>query len=195
MTLKRVSGAALVFVLMLSGSAVVSAADGPGWTYVEAGYLGVDVDNLQGTGNNWFAGGAFGWKSIHLIGQYSNGDAADNVERTDWRLGVGWHGLLGEKADLLAEVAWVDTEWKDKTAGGFGAISDDGYRLTVGARWRPIGLFEADGFVHYTDYDRGGSDTSYEIRAIINIWKVGIGAGYEVLDNASQYNAFARFTF
>ena len=77
----------------------------------------------------------------------------------------------------------------------FGKISDDGYRLVFGVRWRLIKFLELDGFVNYSDLSKFGSDTSYELRAIVDIWRVGIGAGYEKFDNSDQYNVFARFNF
>ena len=69
-----------------------------------------------------------------------------------------------------------------------------GWRATGGVRWQPIKLFEADGFVNYTDVG-SNSDLSYEARGIINIWRLGFGASYEWLDDATQWNAFVRFNF
>jgi len=195
MSVRRSVATAFALVLLVGLSAGAVQAAEPGWKYVEGGYLGVDVDSLEGSGDSWFVGGAFGGKFWHAIGQYANGDISDDLDRREFRLGAGWHGLLGEKADLLAEAYYVDSQVKGKSSSDFGKISDDGYRLVFGVRWRVIKFLELDGFVNYTDFSKGGSDSSYELRAIVNIWRVGIGAGYEKFDDFDQYNVFARFNF
>jgi len=192
---KFLRSAALGVATLALMSGMALAAEPP-WTYVEAGYLGVDVDDLEGSGDNVFVGGAFGGKMWHVIGQYSDGEIADGIDRRDWRLGVGWHGLLGESADLLAEAYYVDSSVTISPAPfNGGDLDDNGYRLTGGVRWRPLKLIEVDAFVNYTDLSDLGSETSYELRAIIYVWRIGIGAGYETFDDADQYNAFVRFNF
>lgn len=191
--LVRTALVSIVALVLVSG---VALAEGPKWTYVEAGYLGVNPDDLEGSGDNFFVGGAFGGKMWHVIGQYTDGDIADGIEQQDWRLGVGWHGLLGDRADLLAEAYYVDKSVTVTPAPFAGNdLDDNGYRLTGGVRWRPIGLVEVDGFIHYTDLSDAGDDTSYELRALLYVWRLGIGAGYEKFDDGDQYNAFVRFNF
>jgi hypothetical protein len=122
-----------------------------------------------------------------VTGRYVNGDYADNVSQTFWTFAAGWHGLLGEKGDIVAEATWNDTEIEN--------VGDNGYGLTGGVRWRPIKLFELDGFVHWTDYDNAGSTDSYEARGIFHVWRIGIGAAASFASEANEYNAFVRFNF
>jgi hypothetical protein len=182
----------LVFAALPVVTASPARAEGPVWRYVEAGYLNVDTEDLSESGDNYFLGGAFGLgKHFHIIGQWSNGELGPDVDLTTWRLGLGWHGLLGDKADVVGEAYYVD---QTVDAPGASSEGDNGYRLTAGVRWVPIKLFEADGFAHYTDVGEG-TDTSWEARGIINIWRLGFGASYEQLDNANQWNGFVRFNF
>ena len=74
------------------------------------------------------------------------------------------------------------------------SIDDTGYRVTGGVRWVPFKLLELDGFANYNDVT-DKSDTSWEGRAIINIWRLGFGADYEKFDTSDQWNAFVRFNF
>jgi hypothetical protein len=181
-------GKALLFVTLVALPASAALAEEPAWTYVEAGYLSIDPDNLSDSGDNWFAGGSVGFlKNFHVFGKYVDGDFSTNVEQTYWEFGAGWHGLLGDKADIVGEVSWVDGEVNNQ--------GDDGYQLTGGVRWLPVTMFELDGFINWADYDVAGSDTSYEVRAILNIWVMGFGASYEMADTADQWNVFARFNF
>src|SRR5262245_47340585 len=99
-------GKVLVFGLVLMAlSPLPARAEGPVWTYAEAGYLNVDVDNLSDSGDNYFLGASFGLKWFHVNGYLTKGDLGPDVEQELWRIGLGWHGLLGDRADLLAEAA------------------------------------------------------------------------------------------
>ena len=177
---------ALLVAIVVSLSCSVTLAAAPAWTYVEAGYLNVDPDNLD-SGDSWFAGGSLGFlKNFHANARYVDGDYSNNLDYTYWEFGGGWHGLLGEKADLVAEASWVDTE--------VSSSSDDGAGLTGGVRWKLLEFLELDGFVNWVDYD-SGSEESYEARAIFDVWRIGVGASAEFADSANQYNVFVRFNF
>ena len=91
-------------------------AEKPVYSYIEAGYNKVDLEDSSGVsedGNGVFGGVSFGFfKNFHAFGRYNT----DNTDNTDTDIdtltvGGGWHGLLGEKADLIGEVAWIDQEF------------------------------------------------------------------------------------
>ena len=171
----------------------------PGYSYIEVGYNEVDVDNLGSAsddGNGGYAGAGFGFlKHFHLFGRYdSNNTDTFDIDLNTWKLYGGWHGLLGEKADLIGEVGWINTEFK---VSGASNLDDGGYLARVGARWRPIKLFEIGGWISYQDQDLGTVDANnaYEVNAILNLWRFGIGQAAEVREDIETYNAFARFNF
>lgn len=179
-------------LVVLALSSLPARAEGPIWRYVEAGYLNVDTDDLEDSGDNYFVGAAFNLgKRFHLIGQYTDGELGPDVDLSSFRVGFGWHGLLGDRADVVGEGYYVD---QTVDAPGIPSQDDNGYRLTAGLRWAPIGLFEGDAFVHFTDVG-DESDTSWELRGILFIWRLGFGASMEQLDDAEQWNAFVRFNF
>jgi len=178
--------AAMVGLMVLAGSTAFAQA--PNYGYIEGGYLNVDPDNFDDSGNAWYAEGSMGlFRNFHVYGRYLSGDYADNVDLSLWKFGAGWHGALGEKGDIVADVTWTDQEIENE--------SDDGVGVTAGVRWRFIKWFEADGFVHWTDYGDAGSTDSYEARAIFDFWRIGIGAAAELSSDDTRYNAFVRFNF
>jgi len=93
----------------------------------------------------------------------------------------------------VAEAAYLDAE-----AGSF---SDSGYLARVGARWRLIKILEVGGFVRYDDpgdLDGDGEnedDEVYELNAMVYVWRIVVGLGYETQSDVDTYNLFARFTF
>ena len=185
--MKRLIRTAGVLVLMaLACSAAV--AQEPGYGYIEGGYLQVDPDDFSGSGDNWYLLGSMGFlKHFHASAKYVSGDYADNVDLSIWQFAAGWHGLLGEKADVVAEATWTDQEIDND--------SDDGAGLTAGVRWRMVKMFELDGFAHWTDFGDAGSQDSYEARAIIDIWRIGLGGAATFSSEDTQYSAFLRFNF
>jgi hypothetical protein len=176
-----------ILVLMALASSVAHA-QAPGYGYIEGGYLNVNPDNFSGSGDSWYGEASMGlFKNFHLSGRYLSGNYADNVDLSLWRFAAGWHGMLGEKGDVVAEATWTNQEVDNE--------SDDGVGITGGVRWRFIKMFELDGFVHWTDYGTAGSTDSYEVRAIVDVWRLGLGAAYEMSSDDNRYNAFVRFNF
>ncbi len=174
----------VAITVALSGSITLAAA--PQWGYVEAGYLNVDPDNAD-SGDSYFIGGSFPFlKSLHANARYIDGDYSDNVDFTYWQFRAGWHGALGEKADLVGEVGWTDAE--------VGSSSDDGLTLTAGVRWKVLEFLELDGFANWVDYE-SDSEADYELRGIFDVWKIGVGVSADLGDSADQYSVFVRFNF
>lgn len=178
-----------VFVLVVAvsfGTAAQAAA--PVYSYVEAGYNDIDIDELEPT-DGGFIGGGFGGKSWHAFAQY-NDSSGDFVDVTQWWLGAGWHGGLGEKADIVAEAAYIDTDLG-------GADSESGYMVRAGVKWRLIKLLELSGFYKYQDLGFDGFDTQdgFDLDAVLYIWRIGIGLGYESLSDVETFNAYVRFVF
>jgi hypothetical protein len=180
----KVAAACVVFV---AASMVAQAAEPP-WTFVEGGYLVNDPDiSGSDTGDNWFLGGSFGAKSFHVFAEYVQGDFVDGVDNANWKLGAGWHGLLGEPADLVADVVYLKND---------DPFDDSGWGASFGVRWRIIKLFEVAGFANYVDFSDLDSDTTGELQALLYVWRIGIGAKWEGGgDLADQYAAFIRFNF
>ena len=172
----------------------------PGYSFVEVGYNEIDVDGLgsgsgfSDEGSGGYAAAQFGFlKRFHVFGRYdsNNTDTAD-ADLNRATLGGGWHGMLGEKADLTVDVAWVDQEFDPSGSPGF---DDSGYFGRVGASWRPIKLFEVGGWVRYQDVGDFDSGTVVDANAILNLWRIGIGLAAEVESDIETYSAFARFNF
>jgi hypothetical protein len=198
-TLTRTMRVATWLVAAIVVSMPALAQDpGPAWSYLEAGFNNVDlenlddiedideIDNLNDDGDGWFAGGVFEvGESFHVFGRFSDAETNDNdLDFTNWFAGGGWHGALGDKADLLGEAAYTDYE--------LGEVSESGWFGRAGIRWRPIKFFEAGGFVRYEDVFEE-AETVLEANAMVYIWRIAAGVAWESQDNIEQYNVFARF--
>ena len=100
--------------------------------------------------------------------------------------------MLGEKADLIGEVAWIDQEFDPP---GPSKIDDNGYFARVGVRWRPIKLVEIGGWIRYQDVGDFDDEEVYEANAILHLWRIGIGLAIETQDDIDTYSGFVRLNF
>jgi len=167
---------AILLTAMILLAPLPALAQSPHYTFVEAGWLQVDPDGSSSSEDGWFAGGSVGFANFQFFAEY--GDLSDAEV---WQAGGGWHGLLGDRADVVAEAAFVDLD------------SEDGVKVTGGVRWMLLERLEVNGFVNYLDVG-DSDDTSIEINGIWNFAKrLAVGAGYEAGDELNWIRAFVRF--
>jgi len=169
----------------------------PYYTYVEGGYIGVNPDagdELLDSGKGWFIGTSWRMQQFHTFLEYrdSSIDTAlgEAVDQTQWLLGGGWHGLLGNPADLVVELGYINSDFNLSFVSG----GDSGYFVNGGVRWRIVRPFELDAFARYVDLGgERGSEVLYRLDAIVFIGSFGIGASYQKADLTDSYDLYLRF--
>ena len=172
-------------LLMIAAPCLSFAEEAPKWGYIEGGYTDFDPDGGL-SDDGWFAGASINFlKNFHIVAEYN-----DVGDYTLWNAGFGWHGMLGDPADIFAEVVWNDVKVDSSN------FSDDGYGFSAGIRWKLIKWFELKGQANWNDYDQGDSDTLFEAGALFLFLndRLGIGATYETGD-ADTMRGFVRFNF
>ena len=179
-----------VLAILCSGGLAVAQSDKepPKWGYVQAGYIDFNPD-AGVSDDGWYGGASFGFlKNFHVFAEYD-----DVGDYTFWNAGAGWHGLLGDPADLYAQVKWNDV----KVDSASGSVSDDGYEIGAGVRWKLIKWLEVQGEVNWADYDQSGDDVGGKVGVLFTFLgdKLGAGASYELVNDADQARAFVRWNF
>ena len=157
----------------------------PKWSYFEGGYIDFNAED-DFSDDGFFAGGSLGLLgNFHVIADYQGiGD------RTFWNAGAGWHGLLGAKADLFAQVMYARVEYDDED------IDHNGYDLQAGVRWKLLQWLEINGQANWADYGDGGDEATGEA-GVLGLFlndRIGVGANFEVGDS-DRVKAFLRFNF
>jgi hypothetical protein len=190
-------GVLALLALAMPGTAQAQAQAQPYYTYVEGGYVGVNPesgDEILDSGKGWFIGTSVRLQRFHTFLEYRDASIDttldEAVDQTQWLIGGGWHGLLGNPADLVVEVGYINSDF----SLGFESGSGNGYFVNGGVRWRIIQPFEVDAFATYADL--GGerdSEMVYRLDAIAFIKVFGIGASYQKADRADSYDLFLRF--
>jgi hypothetical protein len=169
----------ILFVIALVFLAGTAHAQSVHWKYVQAGWGSVDPD--RGTREDGLlVGGAFDLTKvpIHIFGEFND------LGRNDvWQLGGGWHGLLGQRADLFADGAFYDAD------------VDDGFRVRFGVRWMLNPRLELNGYLSWTELDFS-DNKSASVNAVFDFTnRFAIGGGFEWGDNFNSARVFGRFNF
>lgn len=177
--MRAILRAFLILIVLVPGIGA-ALAQAPAWKYVEGGLTSVNPDGADSEDGPYIGGS---WElgketRFHVFAEY--GDLGDFDQ---WSVGGGWHGLLGERADVVAEAAFVD-------------IYDvDGFRVSGGLRWMLLKRLELNGWVNYNDLD-DTDQTSFEIGAVFDFTKrFGVGGSYDWGDDWDTSRAFLRFSF
>lgn len=174
-------------VLCASTLALAAEKEPPKWSYIEAGYIDFSPDGDAPSDDGWYAGGSAGlFKHFHIFAEYD-----DVGDFTFWNAGFGWHGLLGEPADLYFQAQWNDVS-VDSPGGD---VDDDGYEVGAGVRWKVIKWLEVKGQVNWSDYSDAGDDVTGEAGVLFTFLgdKIGVGATYEVQNFGDQARAYFRW--
>ena len=181
----------VVFSLMaMSGLAF---ADGFSYTYVQATYGSVDVDDPSFTkdGDGLGLNGSFGiTDNLHIVGSYQTTDFDTLGDADQWSAGLGVHSSLTEILDVVADVSYVNVDVPGSV------LDDDGFGLMVGVRANVTSLIEVNGGITYVDLTDGGDDTGFGGGVLFNLTdSLSLGLAAELGDDVSEYSATARWYF
>jgi hypothetical protein len=123
---------------------------------------------------------------FHLFAEYD-----DVGSYTFWNAGFGWHGLLGQPADLYFQAQWNDID-VDLTN-----VSDDGYEISGGVRWKILKWLEVKGQANWADYSDAGDEWSGDIGVLFSILndRLGFGVDYVLGENSDALRGYLRWSF
>ncbi len=176
-------------------SAPALAEDGFSYNYLEAAYIDTQIDDgdldVDGDGIG-VAGSVELGESFFLEASYGRQEFDFDVDLDQWTVGLGAHAPLSDAIDLVGRVGYVDAEIDTD----FGSIDDDGYLAGIGLRGRVADNFELEGGVNYVDLGDGGDATTFEFGGRLYLSpNFAIGAGVELDDDVTTWNAGVRFEF
>ena len=159
-----------LFALALAAALPFSAqASELKYSYVQAGYQSTDLEGFNFDGYGVKGSVAFG-DQFYGVASYNHGSES-GVDLAETMVGVGFHHGVSDKADLFAEIAYINDD-----ADFF---NDNGYRVTGGVRGMMADKFEGSFQINYTDVNDFGKG-----------WGAGVGAVYHVNDTWGVYASY-----
>jgi opacity protein-like surface antigen len=204
---KRLIGLALAPAVLMALSFAAAAAEGPKYTFVEAGWLHTEIDDDGSIGDDpdgdgYGLGGSFAVTDMfHLFASYSDSDLdvdafgfGVDVDYSSLAIGGGVNYAVSNTVDLVGQLAYVDVE-VDVDFPGFGSASEDesGYGLSGGVRAMINEALELNGAISYVDLGDDSDDTTFGVGAVYNFTPmVAAHAGLEFGDDVTTYGIGVR---
>jgi hypothetical protein len=171
-------------------------AEGPSYSFVEAGYIVTDIDDFDEEFDGFGIGGSFEFvENWFLYASYLDQTAEISnvdIDATGFDVGFGYAFPLTDTMDLYGKLGYTEVEIEvfDES------VDDDGYALSLGLRARVIEQLELEGAVNYVDLSDSGDDTSLGLAArwyFMPQFALGIEGAFG--DDANSYGVSARWEF
>ena len=169
-------------------------ADEISYSYLEAGYANVDIDDFDEDVDGFVLRGSFEvGESVFLFAGYNDFGttiSGIDIDFTDFNMGVGYAWPISSTASLYGKLSYVNAEVEALDE----SFDDDGYGLAVGVRGRVAASVELEGYVSYVDLSDLGDNTAFG-GALLYYFTPQFAVGAEVVvdDDATQYGAGLRW--
>jgi hypothetical protein len=183
-----------LFLLSLFALSATAAADDLSYSFVQASYGQIEVDDVDVDGDGFGIEGSVALSdSFHLFGGYTTADMDFGVDLNQLEAGVGYNTPISEMVDLIASLSYVSAEVE---AAGFGSADESGYGLGVGLRAMLSPAFEVNGDIQYVDFGNGGDDTGFGAGFLYSFTEqFSAGLSGDWSDDFSSYQLNARMLF
>lgn len=187
---------AAVAALLWPGGAF---AEGPNWTFLEAGYQRMDVDDpmFDYKPDGFALNGSFAFHDkVFAFASYGVLEdrvlTGEDLEYTTWDAGIGYNVDLTDRTDIFATVSYVYAELDD----GMFAVDDNGYGVSLGIR-SMVNSFDLGAAVEYVDFGgQDGDDVSLSLGAAYFFNETFAAcANANIGDDATGYGVALRFAF
>lgn len=182
----------VVFSLLAMSS--MAFADGFSYSYLQASYGTVDIDNVSVDGDGLGLSGSFGiTDNLNIVGGYQTADFDSLADADEWSIGLGVHAPITDIMDVTASVSYIDVEFD---ALGVPVAEDDGFGLDVGIRANLTSLIEVNAGISYVDLSTGSSDTGFNGGVLFNftdMFSLGLRGDWD--DDVSVYSLSGRIYF
>ncbi len=176
------------------------AADSPlSYSNAGIGYMTGDIADVDFSGFGVYGSYALN-DSFFVIGDYTSISSddkfeiesdSDDIEATQFSIGLGFHTPISDATDFVATLSYADAEVEffDLTEDG------NGYIMSAGVRAKPTQEIELQAFLNYADIE-DGSETGYLLGArYFTMPTLSLGLNYGSSDDFDSFSFDVRFDF
>lgn len=185
---------ATAMLAALALAPLASQAEGPGYSYVEGGYVRTNIDGIGKDADGFVVRGSVELpRDFFLFASYID-QGVYGIDIKQYGVGAGYAWSMTDTTDLYGKVGYAKAE-ADADAYGFG-LDDDGYSLGVGIRSLVTKNVELEASINYVDLSDSGDDTTFGAGArwyFTENFALGIEA--QVGDDATTYGIGFRWSF
>jgi len=201
----------LLAAAILAAMPFAAAAEGLSYTYVEAGWNKIEVnDDWLGdpdADGGYLRGSVAIARNVHLFGGYASvsktyryDDARIKYELAQPEFGIGYHQAFSERLDFTADLAWLRLNGKARLDVPGESVSArehaNGGRVSLGLRGKPsprTELWLKAGYLDGSDFDGSFVGTLGGQINFNRTW--GLVGEVEVIEDFSRYGLGLRASF
>ena len=184
---------ALVFSAMASISSFSAAEQGTfSYNFIGAGYQQAEILDEDFSGFGFYGSAAIN-ESFFILGEYSSiesddqfdiGAGPDDIDATEFSLGIGFHTPISDTVDFVSTLEYAKAEVESSGISADG----NGYLLSAGVRAMLNDAVEIGGAVSHADIE-DSSDTGVGIYGrYYTTDSVSLGLGFSTADDADSFS-------
>jgi|APFre7841882724_1041349.scaffolds.fasta_scaffold47295_1 hypothetical protein len=167
-------------------------ADGPGYSYVEAGYVETDVDGTNASLDGYALRGSFALTDKWFVFAGYTDQSYGGLDIKDYGAGVGYAWPVAATTDLYGKLSIVRAEADFE---GF-SLTDDGLAAAFGVRSRFNDRFELEASAGYTELsDSGGGATLGAAARWYFVKRFAVGIEAVAGEDTTAYGIDVRWEF
>ncbi len=176
---------ALVAAAALPAAAVAS----PSYTYVGAGYVGVDPSGASTLDGFGLEASVALQENFHLMGNFLRAkDSPFTLQRT--RVAGGYNMAVNPRTDFVARLGWSFAKFSQSNVG---SAKDDGVFGQVGVRGMVTPDLELNTFLTYDDVEE---KVSFDVGGVYNFTpEFSALLGYTYSSSLETWNIGLRYNF
>ncbi|NMH60444.1 outer membrane beta-barrel protein [Alteromonas ponticola] len=186
---------ALVGLMGASTSAIANVE--PDFSYVEAGYTKINLDDTDFSPAGFTVGTSVIFTdTLYGIARFtttSDDIAGTDIDFTQATIGLGMRFMLSNLTAAYAEIGYENADMEIEEFSE--SFHDDGYSAAVGLRSNLTESFELDGKVAYIKI---GDENDTEFKVTANYYflpDVAFNASYSMMDDVDSFTIGARYSF
>jgi outer membrane protein W len=160
------------------------------YNFVGVGYQQAEILDEDFSGFGFYGSAAInesffilgGYSTIESDNQFDIGAGPDDIDVTEFSLGIGFHTPISDTVDFVSTLEYADAEVESSGV----SVDGNGYVLSAGVRAMLTDAVEIGGAVNYTDIE-DESDTGVGIYGrYYTTDSVSIGVGFSTADDADS---------
>jgi hypothetical protein len=191
-TIQTKHRAALALLCTAASLPLAALADGPDYSYVEAGYVETDVDGTSASLDGFALRGSFALTDKWFMFAGYTDQNYGGLDIQDYGVGVGYAWPVAATTDLYGKLSVVRAE---ASVSGF-SLTDEGLAAAFGVRSLFNDRFELEASAGYTELSDSGGGATLGVAArwhFVKRFAVGIEA--VAGEDTTAYGIGARWEF
>jgi hypothetical protein len=191
--MNRSLSAALLTITVLGATTALAQSSEFRYTYLQGGYVNVDLDAPSADGDGLFLGGSLLVADLLVLSaDFTYVDFTRGIDTRELEFGLGVPLPVRPGFDAIIRTGYINGKVKTRV----GNFDNNGWFVGLGGRWMATESVELNGEVQFRDLDVLNDDFAFRIGGIWNVRPdLGVIGGLEFADDTTALKIGFRYNF